>query len=24
MCVIFWAIPEVCMFIYNQLKGDEK
>jgi hypothetical protein len=24
MSVTFWAIPEVCMFIYNQMKGDEK
>lgn len=24
MSVVFWAIPEVCMFIYNQMKGDEK
>ena len=24
MSVVFWAIPEVCVFICNQLKGDEK
>lgn len=24
MIGIFWVIPEVCIFIYNQMKGDDE